>query len=200
MEPYVKFTDLAVPFMRDNISTTDLHRADDLPRGVGANLFGYQRYLDKDKRQPNPDFILNQDPWRKATIMVCGRNFGCGSSFEAAPRSVRDYGFKAMIAPSFGGIFANNAYRLGLLPVQLTEAEVREIADKVESTKGDAKITVDLEGQTVSQDGKSYKFKTPPALRDMLLSGLNEIDWALKKGGVEKFIAADQQKRPWVYA
>lgn len=199
MEAYVRFTDTAVPFMQDNIATTDIHSANDMPRGGAASLFGRWRYLDKDKRTPDPKFVLNRDPWRTATILVGGRNFGCGSSFEAAPRCIRAYGFRAIIAPSFGGIFANNCFRIGVLPIELPEDQVRTLASKAEATGGAAKVTVDLEAQTVGQEGATYRFRTPPALRDMLLSGLDEIDWALKRGGVEAFIAADRQKRPWAY-
>ena len=120
MESLVRITGTAAPFMRINIDTDQIVPGKELIRvrteGYAPSLFAYWRYLGE--REPNPDFILNQEPWRHAVILLADRNFGCGSSREAAPRALREFGFRVAIAPSFGGIFYNNAFRNGLLPVE----------------------------------------------------------------------------------
>ncbi len=203
MEQFVKVTGIAAPLLRINIDTDQIIPGKEIMRGsregYGPGLFGYWRYIED--RTPNPDFILNQEPWSHATILLADRNFGCGSSREPAPKSLRGFGFRAVIAPSFGGIFFNNSFRNGLLPVELPIEQVRLIAGQMEESRGNARVTVDLESQTVTApQGEVFTFKTPAMLRRMLLEGLDEIAMTLTMTPqIETYRGRDAAKRPWVY-
>ena len=152
MEQFVRIEGTAAPMMRINIDTDQITPGKEIMRahddGWGASLFGHWRYIGD--REPNPDFILNKEPWKHATILLADRNFGCGSSRETAPKALRDFGFRAVIAPSFGGIFFNNSFRNGLLPVELPIEQVKVLAAESDATGGLARISVDLEAQTVT--------------------------------------------------
>jgi 3-isopropylmalate/(R)-2-methylmalate dehydratase small subunit len=203
MEQLVKVTGIAAPLLRINIDTDQIIPGREMMRGsregYGAGLFGYWRYIED--RTPNPDFILNQEPWKQSTILLADRNFGCGSSREPAPKALRGFGFRAVIAPSFGGIFFNNSFRNGLLPVELPIEQVRLIAEQMEQSRGNARVTVDLENQTVTApQGEVFAFKTPALLRRMLLEGLDEIAVTLTMTAqIESYRGQDAAKRPWVY-
>jgi len=146
----------------------------------------------------NPDFELNRPEYQGANALVAGRNFGCGSSREHAPWALHDYGIVTVIAPSFGDIFRNNCYQNGMLPVQLTESQVRELMDRAKARPG-CKVTVDLEQQTVTlDDGWSAHFDIDPFRRDCLLKGLDDIGLTLQH---EDEIAAFERQRPaWLPA
>ena len=203
MEQLVKVTGIAAPLLRINIDTDQIIPGREMMRGsregYGAGLFGYWRYIED--RTPNPGFILNQEPWKQSTILLADRNFGCGSSREPAPKALRSFGFRAVIAPSFGGIFFNNSFRNGLLPVELPIEQVRLIAEQMEQSRGNARVTVDLENQTVTTpQGEVFAFKTPALLRRMLLEGLDEIAVTLTMTPqIESYRGQDTVKRPWVY-
>jgi 3-isopropylmalate/(R)-2-methylmalate dehydratase small subunit len=203
MEQLIKVTGIAAPLLRINIDTDQISPGREIMRGsregYGPGLFGYWRYIED--RTPNPDFILNQEPWKHATILLADRNFGCGSSREPAPKSLRGFGIRAIIAPSFGGIFFNNSFRNGLLPVELPIEQVRLIAEQMEESRGNARVTVDLENQTVTAPhGQVFAFKTPALLRRMLLEGLDEIAVTLTMSKeIETYRSADAAKRPWAY-
>ncbi len=204
MESFVKETGIAAPFMRINIDTDQIVPGKELVRGrtegYGPSLFAMWRYIGD--RDPNPEFLLNQEPWRHATILLADRNFGCGSSREAAPMALRAYGFRAVIAPSFGGIFFNNSFRNGLLPVELPIEQVRDLADQVTHSGGREKLTVDLENnQVIAPNGTRYAFSTPELLRQMLLQGIDEIGLTLsRRAEIDAFRMADRNKRPWAYS
>ena len=203
MEQLVKETGVALPMLRINIDTDQIIPAREIlvgsREGFGPSLFAGWRYIEG--RTPNPDFILNQAPWKDATILLADRNFGCGSSREPAPKALRGYGFRAVIAPSFGGIFFNNCFRNGLLPVELPIEQIRIIATQMEESRGNARVTVDLENETVTAPhGEVFAFKTPALMRRMLLEGLDEIALTLSRSQeIETFRAADAAKRPWAY-
>jgi len=203
MEQLIKVTGIAAPLLRINIDTDQIIPGREIMRGsregYGPGLFGYWRYIED--RTPNPDFILNQEPWKHATILLADRNFSCSSSREPAPKSLRGFGFRAVIAPSFGGIFFNNSFRNGLLPVELPIEQVRLIAEQMEESSGNARVTVDLENQTVTAPhGQVFAFKTPALLRRMLLDGLDEIAVTLTMSKqIETYRSADAAKRPWAY-
>ena len=203
MEQLVKITGIAVPILRINIDTDQIIPVREMVSTVtddyGPGLFANWRY--SKAREPNPDFILNQEPWRRATILLADRNFGCGSSRELAPKALRHYGFRAVLAPSFGGIFFNNCFRNGLVPVELDIAHVKAIADQMTASGGKAQVTVDLENQTVTApDGKVLSFRSPPLMRRMLLEGLDEIELTLSRGPeIGGFRDGDRRKRPWAY-
>ena len=168
-------------------------------KGYGAHLFHHWRFLADG--QPNPQFILNQSPYDRAQILLADRNFGCGSSRERAPKALREFGFRAVIAPSFGGIFFNNCYRNGIVPVELPIEDVRSIAGEVEASNGAGEVTVDLEAQTVTTPkGACFAFSAPQTLRQMLLEGIDEIALTLSKHQeIDRFRQRDRERRPWAY-
>jgi 3-isopropylmalate/(R)-2-methylmalate dehydratase small subunit len=203
MEALQSVTGVAAPLMRINIDTDQiiptLFLGGTDATGYGEHLFHHLRYLPDGS--PNPDFILNRKPFDQAQVLLADRNFGCGSSRERAPKALREFGFRAIVAPSFGGIFFNNCWRNGIVPVQLPIELVRHIANLVEAAKGDALVTVDLERQRVeAPDGSTFRFESPGQLRKMLLAGEDEIQLTL---GYQPQIAAyreqDRKRRPWAY-
>jgi 3-isopropylmalate/(R)-2-methylmalate dehydratase small subunit len=203
MEALQKVSGIAAPFMRINIDTDQIIPALFLggtdAKGYGAHLFHGWRFLPDGS--PNPDFILNQPPYDHAQVLLADRNFGCGSSRERAPKALREFGFRALIAPSFGDIFFNNCYRNGIVPVELPIEDVRLLASEVAATLGKGVITVDLETLTVrSPSGKHFTFTAPPALREMLLHGKDEISLTRSHlPQIEDFRVTDKRKRPWAY-
>jgi 3-isopropylmalate/(R)-2-methylmalate dehydratase small subunit len=203
VERFVRTRGIAVPMMRINIDTDQITPGRELIRvhreGYAASLFANLRYIGD--RTPDPAFILNQEPWSGATILLADRNFGCGSSRESAPRALREYGFRAVIAPSFGGIFHGNSFRNGLLPVELPIEQVRVLADQMQAAGGHAEVEVDLEQQTVTApDGTRFAFRAPAVLREMLLRGVDEIDVTLARTArIEAWRERDRQRRPWAY-
>ena len=203
MEQFVRIEAIAAPMVRINIDTDQIIPARFLVRtsdeGIGEGLFADWRRLPDGT--PNPDFVLNRSPYDRAAILIAGRNFGCGSSREGAPKALRDRGFRAVIAPSFGGIFFNNSFRNGLLPVELPDAEVQALADEVERHGGARPVTVDLQSQTVrSPEGRVLPFVAPSRLREMLLAGLDEVGYTLSQAArIDTFRTADRVRRPWAY-
>jgi 3-isopropylmalate/(R)-2-methylmalate dehydratase small subunit len=189
--------------LRINIDTDQITPGKELVRirteGAAPSLFAYWRYLGD--RLPNPEFILNREPWNKAQILLADRNFGCGSSRESAPQALREWGFRAIIAPSFGGIFYNNCFRNGLLPIEMPIEDIRAIAAQVEASQGHAKVRVSVVDEMVTApDGRAFSFKTPALLREMLLSGADEIEVTLRRSGATAaFRTRDRSKRPWAY-
>lgn len=208
MERFTRVAGIGVPLMLANIDTDTITPGKELIRIMsGADssayadaLFSNLRYLD-DARTPNPEFILNQEPWARAVLLIADHNFGCGSSRETAPRALRSYGFRAVIAPSFGAIFYANSFRNGLLPVELPAEHVHELARQMHDSRGGAQIAVDLEYETViAPDGQSFHFHSPRLLRQMLLEGQDEIGVTLGRlSRIEAFRVKDRAKRPWAY-
>ena len=181
MEKFTKHSGLAAPLDRVNVDTDQMVPKQFLKlpsrEGYGKFLFYDWRYLPGE--QPNPDFVLNQPRYRGASILLARTNFGCGSSREHAPWAIQDYGFRAIIAPSYADIFYNNCFKNGLLPVTLKPEEVDELFRRAESQEG-YRITVDLEQQIVTDDaGLRYSFKVDPFRRESLLNGLDEIGLTL---------------------
>jgi 3-isopropylmalate/(R)-2-methylmalate dehydratase small subunit len=178
MEALRIVTGVAAPMLRINIDTDQIIPTTFLggtdAKGYGAHLFHRWRF--QPDGSPDPEFILNQLPYSRAQVLLADRNFGCGSSRERASKALREFGFRAVIAPSFGGIFFNNCYRNGVVPVELPIEHVRSIAAEVEASRGAGQVTVDLEAQTViSPEGHRFAFSAPATLRQMLLQGLDEI-------------------------
>jgi len=197
MEQLVRVRSVAAPMLRINIDTDQiiptLYLGGTDAKGYGKYLFAGWRLLADGS--PNPKFILNREPYSRAQILLADRNFGCGSSRERAPKALRDFGFRAVIAPSFGGIFLNNCYRNGIAPVELAIESVREIAAEA------GEVTVDLEAKTVtSPSGKVYRFEAPELLRQMLLQGTDEIALTLARHAeIDAFRERDRARRPWAY-
>jgi 3-isopropylmalate/(R)-2-methylmalate dehydratase small subunit len=192
---------VAAPLLRINIDTDAIIPSREMKQvsktGLGEGLFAGWRYIEPSGRTLNPDFILNQSNFTKATILLAGVNFGCGSSREHAVWALKEYGFRVLIAPSFGAIFYNNCIRNGLLPVVLSEAVIGKLAD----TQTPAALTVDLERCVlVAPDGMEYPFEIQAEARDMLLDGLDPVALTLKLDDrILAFQQRDRTERPWIY-
>lgn len=182
MEPFKKLTGIVAPLDRVNVDTDQIIPKQFLKRiertGFGQFLFFDWRFLPDGR--PNPAFELNAPNYKGATILVAGRNFGCGSSREHAPWALLDYGFKVVIASSIADIFRNNCFQNGMLPIILPEETVTKLLDSAKKIPG-YKITVDLENQTV-RDGESFsvKFDVDPFRRHCLMNGLDDIGLTLQ--------------------
>jgi 3-isopropylmalate/(R)-2-methylmalate dehydratase small subunit len=178
MEPFIKVTGIAAPIDRVNIDTDQvipaIHLKSIAKTGYGEFLFSSWRF--KDDGTPNADFVLNKPEYQKASILVAGRNFGCGSSREHAPWALQDYGIRCVIAPSFADIFHNNCYQNGLLPIVLSEEDVRKLMDKLERYPG-TKLNVDLESMRVWDEDEEIvlEFNVEEFRRYCLLNGLDDI-------------------------
>jgi 3-isopropylmalate/(R)-2-methylmalate dehydratase small subunit len=167
--------------------------------GFGKNLFANFRY--NADGSENPDFVLNQEPYRKAEVLIAYQNFGCGSSREHAPWALLDFGIRCVIAPDFADIFHNNSFKNGLLPVRLP----REICETlVEDAKlgGNARITVDLERQVVVRpNGEEIPFTIDPFRRHCLLNGLDDIGQTMQHtGSIDSYEDKQRNAQPWLHA
>ena len=181
MEPFLRLDARAVPIGMPNIDTDQIIPARFLWRkrrdGFGHLLFHDLRF--SDGGAPKPDFVLNQDAYRDARILVAGRNFGCGSSREHAVWALCDYGIRAVVAPSFGDIFFNNSFQNGLLPVVLPAERVASLRGLLERSPGTA-LAIDLEVQTVTgPDGIADRFEIDPFRKECLLAGTDDIAFTL---------------------
>jgi 3-isopropylmalate/(R)-2-methylmalate dehydratase small subunit len=181
MEPFVTHRGLVAPLDMMNIDTDQIIPAQFLKRidrqGFGELLFYAWRFLSDGR--PNPQFILNDPMYQGSSILVAGPNFGCGSSREHAPWALQQYGFRAIIAPSFADIFRNNCYQNGLLPIILDEEDINSILAIAKDTPGYS-LSVDLEQQVVIEDsGRSYPFEIDAFRRDCLIRGLDDIGLTL---------------------
>ncbi len=182
MEPFTTLTGVAAPLDRANVDTDQIIPKQFLKRiertGFGPFCFFDWRY--NDDGSPNPDFILNQEGYQSASILIAGRNFGSGSSREHAPWALEDMGIKAILAPSYADIFFNNCFKNGMLPVVLPEETIRELLARATERPGYT-LTVDLERQVVAdQEGIVASFDVDPFRRDCLLNGLDDIGLTLK--------------------
>jgi 3-isopropylmalate/(R)-2-methylmalate dehydratase small subunit len=212
MEKFTVHKGLVAPMDRANVDTDTIIPKQFLKSirrtGFGPNLFDSWRYLDEgwpgkaeSERRPNPDFVLNQPRYKGASILLARKNFGCGSSREHAPWALAEYGFRAVIAPSYGDIFFNNSVKNGLLPVVLSEAEVDRLFHEVAAFPG-FRLVVDLEKQIVATaDGsKAMDFEINPFLKYSLVNGLDEIGLTLRHA--DKIRAFEQRRRleqPWLF-
>jgi 3-isopropylmalate/(R)-2-methylmalate dehydratase small subunit len=182
MHAFRKHTGLVAPLDRANVDTDQIIPKQFLKRiertGFGEFLFYDWRYLPDG--QPNPSFVLNQPRYQGASILVAGKNFGCGSSREHAPWALGEFGFRLIVAPSFADIFANNCFKNGMLPITLSAAQVEEIMDRAQRHEG-YQLTVDLERQIVEDAGGfSVPFVVGEFQRYCLLEGLDDIGLTLR--------------------
>lgn len=189
MTPFITHTGTAARLIRDNIDTDQIIPSREMKSvsktGLSGGMFAGQRYIEG--RTENPDFVLNQETYRGATILLSGKNFGCGSSREHAVWALKEYGFRVIIADSFGEIFYNNCVRNGILCVQMDYI----IIDTLDDT-----LTVDLEAQTVSGIG----FKIAESDKYMLLNGLDPIALTLEnESEISAYFKQDKAARPWAY-
>jgi 3-isopropylmalate/(R)-2-methylmalate dehydratase small subunit len=199
MEKFTRITASACPLQAENIDTDQILPARylKLPRKGEHGKVLFQDLRFGAAGSERPDFPLNRPPWRQARIIVAGRNFGGGSSREAAVYALFDYGIRCVIAPSFGDIFSQNATKNGLLTAVVTEAQSGALAaalDKVPASP----VTVDLKAQTIVCGDLRYQFTIDPARRTQLLNGWNDIDLTQSfRDQITAFKAADLQRRPW---
>jgi len=212
MQPFTALDAIVAPLDRANVDTDAI-----IPKqfmksikrtGFGPNLFDEWRYLDRGqpgqdvaKRPRNPDFVLNQPRYAGAQILLTRENFGCGSSREHAPWALHDYGFRALIAPSFADIFFGNCFKNGMLPITLAAATIDKLFAAVAATPG-FRLRIDLEAQTiVMPDGTAIPFAVDPHRKHCLLNGLDDIGMTLAKA--DKIRAYEQRRKnaePWLFA
>jgi len=212
MEKFEKHTGLVAPLNRANVDTDMIIPKQFLKSikrtGFGQNLFDEWRYLDIgqpgedcSQRPVNEEFVLNFPRYKGASVLLTQQNFGCGSSREHAPWAISEYGFCAVIAPSFADIFFNNSFKNGLLPIVLEQAIVDELFAEVEAEEG-YQLTVDLEAQqVVSPSGKAHAFEVDPFRKHCLLNGLDDIGLTLQDADVISSFEENRRKTaPWLFA
>ena len=205
MEKFTRLTAIAAPLLRINIDTDAIIPSREMKRvskdGLSEGLFAGWRYREPGSREENPDFILNREPYRRARILLSGINFGCGSSREHAVWALREWGIRAIVAPSYGSIFQGNCVRNGILPVVLDNSLVERLAELVEADPAQQQVTVDLTTCAVTApDGRQHPFLIPDADREMLLEGLDAIAVTLKRDAeILAFRERDRVLRPWIY-
>ncbi|WP_158747857.1 3-isopropylmalate dehydratase small subunit [Acidisphaera sp. L21] len=204
MRAFTSLNAIAAPLLRDNIDTDMIIRIERLvgtnTRGtLGKWCFAMMRY--RADGSENPDFILNKKLYRQAEIVIAGRNFGCGSSREGAVWALQDMGINCVIAPSFGDIFFNNCFQIGVLPVILAETDVKSIADEVTATQGNGRLVVSLVDCIVtSPSGQMYPFAVEARRRQALIAGLDEVGVTLQLADeIAAFQARDSLLRPWIH-
>ena len=210
MEPFRTHVGLVAPMDRENVDTDAIIPKQFLKSikksGFGPNLFDEWRYLDHGEpgqdpasRRPNPDFVLNQPRYQGASVLLARKNFGCGSSREHAPWALDQFGFRALIAPSYADIFFNNCFKNGLLPIQLPEIEVSKLFDEVAAFVGYS-LTIDLERQVVIKpDGETIPFEVEGFRKFCLLGGFDDIGLTLRHADkIRAFEAERLLTKPWL--
>ncbi|WP_179400779.1 3-isopropylmalate dehydratase small subunit [Burkholderia guangdongensis] len=210
MEKFTVHTGVVAPLDRENVDTDAIIPKQFLKSikrtGFGPNAFDEWRYLDhgepgqdNSKRPLNPDFVLNQPRYQGASVLLARKNFGCGSSREHAPWALQQYGFRAIIAPSFADIFFNNCYKNGLLPIALTEQQVDHLFNDTYAFNG-YQLTIDLDAQVVrAPDGREYPFEIAAFRKYCLLNGFDDIGLTLRHADkIRQFEAERLAKQPWL--
>jgi 3-isopropylmalate/(R)-2-methylmalate dehydratase small subunit len=210
MDKFTIHQGLVAPMDRENVDTDAIIPKQFLKSikrsGFGPNLFDEWRYLDHGEpgqdpasRKPNPDFVLNQPRYAGASVLIARQNFGCGSSREHAPWALQQYGFRAILAPSFADIFFNNCFKNGLLPIVLPESAIARLFDEVYAFPG-YQLTIDLPRQVVVKpDGAELPFDIEPFRKECLIGGLDEIGLTLQH--TDKIRAYEAQRiaaKPWL--
>ena len=210
MEAFTIHKGLVAPMDRDNVDTDAIIPKQFLKSitrsGFGPNLFDAWRYLDPGEpgqdpasRRPNPDFVLNQQRYSGASVLLARSNFGCGSSREHAPWALQQYGFRALIAPSYADIFFNNCFKNGILPIVLPEAQVARLFDEVLAFPG-YQLTIDLPRQVVVKaDGRELSFDVQPFRKYCLVGGFDDIGLTLRHADkIRAFEAERLVRMPWL--
>ena len=210
MQKFTLHKGLVAPMDRENVDTDAIIPKQFLKSirktGFGQNLFDEWRYLDAGfpgqdphSRQPNPDFVLNQTRYQGASILLARKNFGCGSSREHAPWALDQYGFRAIIAPSYADIFFNNSFKNGLLPIVLSEAQVSQLFDEAAAFAGYS-LTIDLERQLiVKPDGQALSFDVQSFRKYCLLNGFDDIGLTLRHADkIKAFETQRLAQKPWL--
>ena len=210
MDAFTLHTGLVAPMDRDNVDTDAIIPKQFLKSiarsGFGPNLFDAWRYLDPGEpgqdpasRKPNPDFVLNQPRYQGASVLLARQNFGCGSSREHAPWALQQYGFRAVIAPSYADIFFNNCYKNGFLPIVLSESQVAQLFDEVLAFPG-YRLGIDLPRQVVIKpDGTELPFEVQAFRKYCLVNGFDDIGLTLRhQDKIKAYEAERLAKMPWL--
>jgi 3-isopropylmalate/(R)-2-methylmalate dehydratase small subunit len=203
MEKFDTLTAVAAYYPRANVDTDLIIRVERCTKvekeGLGRYAFEMARFLPDGS--DNPEFPLNQEPFRNAKILVGNINFGCGSSREMAVWAIAGMGIRCVIAPSFGDIFFGNCFQNGLLPIVLPQAAVEKLGAALAADPANAKVTVDLAAQKVlTPSGEALSFEIEPLRKRALLEGLDEIGLTqLREADIAEFQRKDRSRRPWVY-
>lgn len=210
MQAFTALTGLTVPLDRANVDTDAIIPKQFLKSikrtGFGPNLFDEWRYLDHGEpgqdcsnRPLNPDFVLNEDRYQGAEVLLARQNFGCGSSREHAPWALLDYGFRVVIAPSYADIFYNNCFKNGILPIVLSEETVAQLFTEAEAEVG-YKLSIDLAAQTVSTPtGSVFTFEVDEFRKHCLLNGLDDIGLTLQhQDDIRAYEEKTKQNTPWL--
>jgi 3-isopropylmalate/(R)-2-methylmalate dehydratase small subunit len=210
MQKFTLHKGIVAPMDRENVDTDAIIPKQFLKSikktGFGPNLFDEWRYLDKGEpgidpasRKPNPDFVLNQPRYKGASVLLARKNFGCGSSREHAPWAIDQYGFRAVIAPSYADIFFNNCFKNGLLPIVLPEAAIDLLFNEVHAFPG-YQLTVDLDRQMVVRpQGEEIAFEVQAFRKYCLINGIDDIGLTLKHADkIRAFEAARLAAKPWL--
>ncbi len=207
MRPFKQHRGICAPILIDNVDTDQIIPSREMTRvsklGLGKGLFAGWRYVyDGDEKVgTNPEFVLNQPQYDGASILYGGRNFGCGSSREHAVWALRDFGIKAIIAESFGRIFRSNCARNGLLAIVLPGASIEALHQQTDSDPQTRRITIDLTTRQLQvPNGDTVEFEIEDAVRNMLLQGLDPIDYSLQfQTDIRRFVEQDRSLRPWAH-
>jgi 3-isopropylmalate/(R)-2-methylmalate dehydratase small subunit len=203
MKPFVQHKGIVAPLDRVNVDTDAIIPKQFLRKiertGFGKHLFHEWRFSDYEGTKENPDFILNKEPFRHATVLLTRDNFGCGSSREHAPWALSDYGFMVIIAPSFADIFANNCVKNGMLLIKLDSKDIDDLFELVKKQPG-VELSADLEKQVLlAPNGKQYKFNVDSFSKTCLLNGLDQIGWTEQfKDKINSYEKTIEQEQPWL--
>lgn len=204
-QPFTVHRGIAAPLLTRNIDTDTIIPSREIQRvskqGLGDGLFAGWRYRAPGSREPDPEFILNRDGYRDASILLAGANFGCGSSREHAVWALGEFGIRAVLAPSFGSIFRNNCTLNGILAVVLKDAAVRSLTEWVRTDPRRNRLKIDLQNRVIEwKAGETLAFEIESARRRLLLQGLDGIAVTLQQASaIDEFEVADRAARPWVY-
>jgi 3-isopropylmalate/(R)-2-methylmalate dehydratase small subunit len=212
MDKFTVHTGLVAPLDRENVDTDSIIPKQFLKSikrtGFGPHLFDAWRYLDVgepgmdlSRRKPNPDFVLNNPRYQGASILLARKNFGCGSSREHAPWALQQYGFKAIVAPSFADIFYNNCFKNGLLPIVLLDFQVDHLFQEVAAHPGFT-LTIDLPAQTVTAPGgKPMHFDVDPGRKEAMVNGWDEIGLTLRHADdIKAYEERRKRTEPWIFS
>jgi 3-isopropylmalate/(R)-2-methylmalate dehydratase small subunit len=201
MQAFTTLTGIAAPLPKANVDTDQIIPARFLKAigrsGFGKHLFANFRY--NEDGSENPDFVLNQEPYRRAEVLIAFENFGCGSSREHAPWALLDYGIRCVIAPDFADIFHGNCFKNGVLPVRLPRAVCEQLMEDAK-LGGNARLTIDLERQVVVRpSGEEIRFEVDPLRRHLLLNGLDDIGQTFQRmAAIDAFEAKHRAAQPWL--
>ena len=200
MRAFDEHVGVAIPLPEDNINTDVIIPSREMrsvsKSGLADGLFAPWRYLDPDSREENPSFAMNKTTYRDASILIAGKNFGCGSSREHAVWALMEAGFRVIIAESFATIFYNNALRNGLLAIALD----RRLVDALVAPVRVEALSVNLADQTISAGAMVVRFDIDPDAKEMLLKGIDEISLTQRNAAsIDTFEQRDRENRPWIY-